>query len=102
MKSEIYVIGYRLRVRFSLQSSRLVTDSRLGQVHVCFYVNFFRMLFTQAVSLGLVFGFFFCLFVFCLFVCCFSAFSHKSPSGLYSACVTANACLRHITEVVVV
>ena len=31
----------------------------------------------------------------------FSAFSHKSPSGLYSACVT-NACLRHITEVVVV
>ena len=41
MKSEIYVIGYRLGVRFSLQSSRLVTDSRLGQVHVCFYVNFF-------------------------------------------------------------
>ena len=31
----------------------------------------------------------------------FSAFSHKSPSGLHSACVT-NACLRHRTEVVVV
>ena len=30
----------------------------------------------------------------------FSAFSHKSPSGLYSACVT-NACVRHMefTEV---
>ena len=31
----------------------------------------------------------------------FSVFSHKSPSGLYSACVT-NARLRHITEVIVV
>ena len=40
-------------------------------------------IFTQAVSLGLVFGFLFF----------FSAFSHKSPSGLYSACVT-NARLR--------
>ena len=28
-----------------------------------------------------------------------SAFSHKSPSGLYSACVT-NACLRHLTILV--
>ena len=32
----------------------------------------------------------------------FPAFSHKSPSGLYSACVTTNSCLRHVTEVVVV
>ena len=40
----------------------------------------------------------------CLVFCfVFSAFSHKSPSGLYSACVT-NACVRHMefTEVVVV
>ena len=36
-----YVIGYRLGVRFSLQLSRLVTDSHLGLVHVRFYVNLF-------------------------------------------------------------
>ena len=40
---------------------------------------------TQAVSLGLVFGFLSFFFF-------FSAFSHKSSSGLYSACIT-NACL---------
>ena len=37
------------------------------------------------------------------FLCFFSALSHKSPSGLYSACIT-NECVRHMefTEVVVV
>ena len=41
MKSEIYVIGYRLGVRFSLQSSPLVTDSHLGlvQAHKYFFLN---------------------------------------------------------------
>ena len=41
MKSKIYVIGYRLGVRFSLQSSPLVTDSHLGlvQTHKYFLFN---------------------------------------------------------------
>ena len=82
-----------------LNNSSLVFATSWRQIVVYVAVTFIQ-LFTQAVSLGLVLGF---LFSFLFFF--FSAFSHKSPSGLYSACVT-NACLRRllrpITEVVVV
>ena len=40
MKSEIYLIGYCLGKGFSLQSSRLVTDSNLCAPSASAYVNF--------------------------------------------------------------
>ena len=52
MKSEIYVIVYRSGVRFPLQSSRLVTDSHLGQVgsaFFCKFLNFFSNAFFRIV-----------------------------------------------------